>query len=72
MIRLIRTTIVEYEPNKEYYPEGFTLVDIAKIDGGADDAEFNIFCGGTGKKTEKIEYEIIDNNMIIDRGTVDT
>lgn len=71
MIRLIRTTIVEYEPNPEYYPEGSTLANMACIDGSVDDADFNVFSGNTGVMTEKIEYEIVKDNVTIERGTIE-
>jgi hypothetical protein len=31
-VRMIRTMIVEYEPNPKYYPKGSTIEEMASID----------------------------------------
>lgn len=38
-IRLIRTMVMEYEPNPEHYPKGASLEEMAKMDMSADDRE---------------------------------
>ena len=38
-IRLIRTTVIEYIPVPEYYPEGFTIEQMAELDANTDDRE---------------------------------
>jgi hypothetical protein len=38
-IRMIRTTIVEYEPIAEYYPDCNTIEDMAVFDSNMDDRE---------------------------------
>lgn len=55
-IRLTRTTIVEYEPTLEYYPEGMTLEEMAKMDTEQDEA-YLIF---EDPEFEEIKIEIVD------------
>jgi len=55
-IRLTRTTIVEYEPTTEYYPEGMTLEEMAKMDTEQDEA-YLIF---EDPEFEEIKIEIVD------------
>ena len=57
-IRLIRTTVVEYEPHLEYYPAGSTIEDAAKIDlqNAEDDPEL-IF---SRLVLDEIKYEIFE------------
>lgn len=55
-IRLTRTTIVEYEPNPDYYPEGFTLEQMAKMD--IENDESYLLFGNAN--SEEIKVEIIE------------
>jgi len=71
MIRLIKTVVVEYEPNPEYYPKGSTMADMACLDAQSDSAEFGVFSGNTGEMTEKIEYEIVEDNRVVEREVVE-
>jgi hypothetical protein len=38
-IRLIRTMVVEFEPDPHYYPEGATIEQIAEIEAKTQDRE---------------------------------
>lgn len=56
-IRLTRISIVEYEPEVEYYPNGSTFEDMARIDANADDREaLFIDC-----VSDEITWEIIED-----------
>jgi len=57
-IRLIRTTIVEYVPDPNYYPEGYTIEQMAEIDMQADDRELMF----ENPISDKIRYEIVDED----------
>lgn len=54
-IRLIRTTVVEYEPNAECYPEGFTIEQMAELDSKHEDS-YMLF----EESLDEITYEIIE------------
>ena len=71
MIRLIKTVVVEYEPNPEYYPDGSTMADMAIMDARSDSAEFGVFSGNIGEMEEKIEYEIVEENRVVERGVIE-
>lgn len=70
-VRLIKTIIVEYEPKPEFYPEGSTKADMARIDVQSDCAEFGVFSGNIGTITEQVEYEIIENGTVIEKGKIE-
>ena len=55
-IRLIRTTIIEYYPESEWYPTGSTIEQMAEIDIDSEDREglFDREC------TDEVRYEIIE------------
>lgn len=55
-IRLIRTMIMEYEPDPNYYPENATIEQIAEIDMNSDDREL-LFDNCI---LDEIKYKIID------------
>jgi hypothetical protein len=38
-VRLIRTTVVEYELRPDHYPEGYTFEQMAEMDANHDDRE---------------------------------
>lgn len=59
-IRLIRTAIVEYEPRFEYYAEGSTIEDVAKIDlkWAEYDPELTF---GDCVVSDEIRYEIFED-----------
>ena len=38
-IRLIRTTIIEIDPDPEWYPEGYTIEQMAELEADAEDRE---------------------------------
>lgn len=57
-IRLIRTMIVEYEPNPEHYPEGASIEEMAIIDVASDDVDL-LFSGDL--KEDSVDYEIIED-----------
>jgi len=55
-IRLTRTMVTEYEPQVDYYPDGFTIEQMAQMDSEADDLE-SVFmvC-----ESDAVKWEIID------------
>ena len=55
-IRLIRTMIIEYEPNPDYYDEGTTIEQMAQIDATLDDREL-LFDNCV---SDEVKWEIID------------
>ena len=57
MIRLIRTTIVEYLPEPSFYPKGLTIEQMAELDIQADDREM-LFDSNV---SDEIKYEIFDD-----------
>lgn len=66
-IRIIRTQILEYEPNPEFYPGASTIEEMAEIDkaGAKDDPDlfFDMEingCQGDLYK-EEVRYEIIED-----------
>ena len=62
-IRMTRTTVVEYSPNKKYYHEGATIEEIAQMDiagmkeTGDYDSTFNY-----NVVTEDVKYEIVGSD----------
>lgn len=54
-IRLIRTMIVEYVPQAENYPEGFTIEQMAELDSQADDRELTF----DKCVSDEVSYEIL-------------
>ena len=58
-IRLIRTMVVEYVPNPEWYPEGFTIEQMAELDANVDDREL-MFSGDDLIKDE-VKWEIVED-----------
>ena len=57
MIRLIRTTVVEYIPVPDWYPEGLTIEQMAEFDMQANDREM-LFDSNV---SDEIVYEIFDD-----------
>lgn len=55
-IRLVRTMIVEYEPDPLFYPEGYTIEQMAELDATSDDLE-SIF---TDLLKDDVKWEIIE------------
>jgi hypothetical protein len=55
-IRLIRTTIIEYIPDPDYYDEGITIEQMAEVDINSDDRDalFEREC------TDEVRYEIFE------------
>lgn len=56
VIRLIRTTVIEYTPNPASYPEGMTIEQMAEFDAKQEDREI-IFDECI---TDEVKYEILD------------
>lgn len=56
-IRLIRTTIKEYTPYPEYYPEGCSIEEMAKIDAEQEDREFTF---EDDIVSDEVKWEIIE------------
>lgn len=59
VIRLTKTTVVEYKPNPEYYPKGSTPIDMARMDAQSDDSDYGVFSGNVGDMRETIQFEIL-------------
>lgn len=55
-IRLIRTMVIEYTPDPNYYPEGATIEEMAEIDARTDDLDL-LF---EDCISDEVKYEIID------------
>jgi hypothetical protein len=58
-IRLIRTMVVEYTPDPEWYPEGFTIEQMAELDANADDRELTF--SGDHLIKDEVRWEIIED-----------
>lgn len=56
-IRLIRTTVIEIEPNPEWYPEGYTIEQIAEIEANLDDREMQF---SEDVIFDDVKWEIVD------------
>ena len=58
-IRLTRTTIIEFVPEPENYPDGSTIEQMAEIDANQEDREalFDTDC-----ISDNVIYEIIEEN----------
>lgn len=55
-IRLIRTQIIEYIPDAENYPEGFTVEQMAELDANQDDVDLTFMdCTDDSVKFEILE-----------------
>lgn len=54
-IRMVRTMVMEYTPDPENYPEGFTIEQMAQLDAGTDDFEL-LF--DTELKSDKVTFTI--------------
>ena len=44
---------------------------MACMDARSDSAEFGVFSGNIGEMEEKIEYEIVEENRVVERGVVE-
>ena len=56
-IRLTRTMVREYEPQKECYPKGCSIEDMAKIDAETDEVELMF----EFVDSDEVTYEIIED-----------
>ena len=56
-IRLIRTQVIEFVPNPNYYPPGITIEQMAQIECDQEDQN-GLFDGQT--IIDETKYEIID------------
>lgn len=55
-IRLVRTMIIEYEPDPIFYPENYTIEQMAEFDATSDDLE-SVF---TDLLKDDVKWEIIE------------
>jgi len=58
-IRLIRTTIIEFIPNPEHYPDEYTIEQMAELECDQDDREL-LFSGD--HLSDEVKYEIVEEN----------
>jgi hypothetical protein len=56
-IKLIRTTVVEYEPNPNFYPDGVTTEEIAEMDAKAEDRD--LLFSGDNVISDTVSYELV-------------
>lgn len=57
-IRLIRTMVVEYEPNPKDYPDGATIEEMAQMDTETND--INSFFSGK-LMDDEVVFEIVED-----------
>ena len=59
-IRLIRTTVIEYEAHPEWYPAGWTAEQMAEHDASDNnEARDDMFMGDV--VSDKVAYEVIED-----------
>lgn len=66
-IRLVRTMVVEYEPDLEVYPNDWTIEEMAQCDANADDREltFDVV------QLDNVAWEVVEDGVVINKGVAD-
>lgn len=58
-IRLIRTIVIEYEPDIDCYDDNMTIEEMAQLDADADDRELTFDRDLT---SDNVVWEVLDDN----------
>lgn len=58
-IRLIRTIVIEYEPDIDCYDDNMTIEEMAQLDADADDRELTFDRNLT---SDNVVWEVLDDN----------